>query len=247
MTLGDLAVDHYSPVPLYHQIAEEIRSGVATGKLPAGHSIGSEKQLADKLGVSLPTVRRAVHILAAEGVVVRKRGVGTFLCDPAPPNLFRAVSLDPNLEGSKCRLAKLERVTPESGIQERMAPDDESGVWRLVRINTHGGKPTAVLENFLAQEPSAPSRERFAGSEADVTLLSPIRNGRSVHYEIKVLEADGWLAHELRVPPGTPLIRLEQTVYDSDGQPVEFATHSYLASHHRLEATMSPSRSCGQD
>lgn len=234
---GDLAVDHHSPVPLYHQIAEKIRSGVEAGKLPLGGSLGSEKRLADELGVSLPTVRRAFHILAAEGIVTRKPGVGTFLSGPAPRNLIRVVAVGQ----PSCRLASLEKVIPGSGVTKLMALNDDSSLWRLVRISLQGDTPTGVLENFLLNEPTASDRMRFAGSGSDVALMSSMTNGRSVHYEINALEAAGWLAQELGIRPGTPLMVLEQTVHSGDGKPVEFARHSYLASHHRFEANFSPS------
>lgn len=242
MTLGDLAVDHYSPVPLYHQIAEKIRSGVEARELAVGQSLGSEKRLANEVGVSLPTIRKAFEILASEGIVIRKPGLGTFLSDPSPPNLVKAVALDPNHRGSMCRLASLEKVKPEHGIRERMGLSAECGVWRLLRIHEQGDKPVAVLENFLLDEPSTSNLLRLESSGAGVALMSPIKERRSVHYEIKALEAEGRLAQELRIMPGTPVIILEQTVHRGDGEPIEFATHSYLASHHRFEATLSPSR-----
>jgi biotin operon repressor len=70
-------VDKASPVPLYFQIAENFRLAIEDHQLQPGERLENELLLSERLGVSRPTVRRAVQHLAQEGLVVRQRGVGT--------------------------------------------------------------------------------------------------------------------------------------------------------------------------
>ena len=64
--------------PLYHQIADQLRAGIASGVYPPDSRLPTEHELATRLGVSRPTVRQALDLLAREGIVVRVKGSGTF-------------------------------------------------------------------------------------------------------------------------------------------------------------------------
>jgi DNA-binding FadR family transcriptional regulator len=70
-------LDKGSPVPLYFQIAENLRSAIEGGALRPGDRLENEIQLSERLGVSRPTVRQAIQRLAQAGLVIRQRGVGT--------------------------------------------------------------------------------------------------------------------------------------------------------------------------
>ncbi len=74
-------VDHDAPEPLYEQIAQVIRERIADGTYSVGQMPG-ETILATEFDVSRPTVRHALDILAAEGLVRAVRGRGTFVIKP---------------------------------------------------------------------------------------------------------------------------------------------------------------------
>ena len=73
----DIRIDRGSPVPLYHQLAEQLTSAVTDGSLQPGDPFENEIALADRLGLSRPTVRRAIQELVAQGLLLRRRGLGT--------------------------------------------------------------------------------------------------------------------------------------------------------------------------
>ncbi|NDY71345.1 GntR family transcriptional regulator [Desulfobacter hydrogenophilus] len=73
-----------SPMPLYHQISEQLQSRIREGVYPPGHMIPSETVLAKSYGVGRPTVRQAMDILVQKGLIQRKRGAGTFVKKPSP-------------------------------------------------------------------------------------------------------------------------------------------------------------------
>ena len=70
-------IDRSSPTPLYFQLAQAIEGAITGGALPAGSRLENEVLLAQRYGLSRPTVRRAVQELVDKGLLVRKRGVGT--------------------------------------------------------------------------------------------------------------------------------------------------------------------------
>lgn len=72
-----VVIDRSSPVPLYHQLAEQLTAAIESGRLGPGDAFENELALADRLDLSRPTVRRAIADLVARGLLVRRRGVGT--------------------------------------------------------------------------------------------------------------------------------------------------------------------------
>ena len=80
-----LTIDPRDPVPLYAQLEREIRLGIATGTIVPGDQLPTVRQLAVDLRVNANTVARVYLGLEREGVLVTKRGVGTFVADGVPP------------------------------------------------------------------------------------------------------------------------------------------------------------------
>jgi DNA-binding GntR family transcriptional regulator len=72
-----IALDHSSPIPLYHQLARELERAIADGRIERGGFLENEVELADVLQLSRPTVRRSIQQLVDQGLLVRQRGVGT--------------------------------------------------------------------------------------------------------------------------------------------------------------------------
>src|SRR5664279_3397792 len=66
-----------SAVPLYQQLAGQLQRAITTGELAPGSQLGDEIALAERCGVSRPTTRPAIAELVGQGLLVRKRGVGT--------------------------------------------------------------------------------------------------------------------------------------------------------------------------
>ncbi len=72
-------IDRGSIVPIYQQIADELRRGIAAGRYLPGRALPSESEIAATLGVARLTVRKAVRVLADEGLVEVSRGRGAFV------------------------------------------------------------------------------------------------------------------------------------------------------------------------
>ncbi|MCX7854759.1 MAG: GntR family transcriptional regulator [Anaerolineae bacterium] len=75
----NLKVDPDSPLPIYYQIREQLRQQILSGHLKPGDPLPSEAQICALCGVSRMTARMALSQLAHEGLVVRRKGKGTFV------------------------------------------------------------------------------------------------------------------------------------------------------------------------
>ena len=74
-------LNSFSPIPLYHQLANIILDKIRSGEYPPGTKILSENKLAARYGIGRPTARQATDFLVRKGMLVRRRGSGTFVCE----------------------------------------------------------------------------------------------------------------------------------------------------------------------
>jgi DNA-binding GntR family transcriptional regulator len=74
--------DRDNPMPLYHQLAAHLREQIRSGNLPPGSRLAAETALSQQAGVSRMTARQAIALLVADGLVVVRHGVGTFVAEP---------------------------------------------------------------------------------------------------------------------------------------------------------------------
>ena len=72
-----IGLDRSSPVPLYFQLTRAIEEAIERGEYSSGSRLENELDMARRLRVSRPTVRRAIQELVTKGLVVRRRGIGT--------------------------------------------------------------------------------------------------------------------------------------------------------------------------
>jgi GntR family transcriptional regulator len=80
--LDRVTVDHDGKVPVYLQLAAILRAQIAAGQYAPGRAIPSESRLMQEHGLARETVRKAVRVLAAEGLVEVVRGRGVYVNDP---------------------------------------------------------------------------------------------------------------------------------------------------------------------
>jgi len=103
-----------SDVPIHRQIADGLRMSVAAGRLAPGDDIPSVRALATRLGVNPNTVARAYRELERDGVVVTRRGAGTFVARRSGPGAERAVR-----RAVEDRAAELVTVALQGGLQRK--------------------------------------------------------------------------------------------------------------------------------
>lgn len=76
-----MSIDKNSPIPVYYQLKEEIKDKINKGIWKAGQCIDSERELSEQCNVSRMTIRQALGELVQEGILVREKGKGTFVCE----------------------------------------------------------------------------------------------------------------------------------------------------------------------
>lgn len=77
-----LSINKNSPMPVYYQLKQDIQEKINNGFWKVGECISSEREITESYGVSRMTVRQALGELVQEGILIREKGKGTFVCEP---------------------------------------------------------------------------------------------------------------------------------------------------------------------
>ncbi|GAB5602401.1 GntR family transcriptional regulator [Thermus sp. FJN-A] len=216
--------------PRYLRLAEELKAALLRGTY--GKALPPERALAQALGVSRVTLRRALALLEEEGLLVRRQGSGTYVAQRAT---FRAKLLGFSEEMRALGLTpetltlRAERgpATGEEAFHLRLSPGE--GVWRLERLRLADGEPLALeraaLPLWALEE--VPQGSLYQALEAKG--LRPVRALQRLR-AVPAREED----RLLQVPPGTPLLYLERVSFLADGRPVEFVKSRYRGDRYEL-------------
>lgn len=240
-----------SALPLYHRLALRLESEIHTGAVALDGGIDNELDLAARFGVSRPTMRRAILHLVDKGLLVRKRGVGTYVVPPAPrtSSLDTRITRDQRLSGLFDDLTELGRRPrtvvltgewirpPQSVVEALDLPPGRQAV-HLRRLRCVGPHPLAILENYLPIDIF--DLETFDASAAG--LYQHLRSqGISLRIARQRVGARNGTPEECALlddPTDSPLLTVERTTYDDTGRIVEVASHLYRAGRHEYAMTL---------
>lgn len=227
-------------MPLYRVVKRSLLNAIESGSCPPGDALPSETEIAAAMGVSIGTLRRAVDELAAEHILVRRQGRGTFVATHnADRFLFQFFHVE-RADG----LREAPRVDLVSF--ERMRAEDEPAEALQLRV----GEPVIQIENRLRLQGMAviydrltlPStlfkgltekrfRERpgtiyqFYQSDFGITVLRASERARAA-------AADRHAVRVLSLPPGQPVMQVRRTALTFGDRPVEYRISIINTAHH---------------
>src|SRR4051794_22581771 len=144
-----VTIDRRSPVPLYHQLAEQLSEAITKGQLQPGDPFENEIAVAERLQVSRPTVRRAIQQLVDQGLLVRRRGLGTTVANSKVHRKFELTSLYDDLlrDGRQPFTTVLEHeLTTNERAAAALDLPAGSPMLHIVRVRRVGGTPLGGVE-----------------------------------------------------------------------------------------------------
>jgi GntR family transcriptional regulator len=211
--------------PLYRQVRDVLVKRIADGIWLAGQALPSETDIAADLGVSQGTVRKALDEMAADNLVVRRQGRGTYVARHDDARIlfqfFKLVSDTGERRFPESRMIAAVRTTdPEAagllGLKSR------SPVLRLDRIRSIGGEP-CILERIHLPAALFPGLEKRELPNNLYELYAAgygVTIGRASE-QLKAVAASATESAALNVPVGSPLLRIDRLAYALDGRRVE--------------------------
>ncbi|MFD4502687.1 GntR family transcriptional regulator [Streptomyces sp. NPDC058457] len=230
-----LCLDRASPRPLYQQLAEQLRHAVDDGRLAPGTALCSETKLAQQTGLSRITVRQAVQRLADDGVLVRRRGVATYVADRPDEGAVDLAGLHDDLRASGDDVLRNEHVPASAEVAAALAVPAGSTVARLERLPRVDGVCVACLRHYLPAGRLRLDDDRLASTGLHGVLRAAGITVRTVQQSIGARNAGAQEGELLGVAEGSVLVTMRRTLFDRAGRAVEYADHCYPAARRSWE------------
>lgn len=239
-------VDKTSPIPLYFQIAENLKQAIESGAIGPGERLENEVQLSERLSVSRPTVRQAIQRLTQEGLVVRQRGVGTVVVNRRIQRRLALSSLYEDLMASgrepATSVLSVRFVSPDDETAAALGVAAGQSVMRIERLREADGRPLAVMRNYL---PAG----LLQGMDVESVLsrhglYETLRQqGVQFHSAEEVIGARKATAAEaalLEAPRGSTVLTMTRVAIDPAGRAIEYGVHAYLAERYSFRVALGP-------
>ena len=238
--VGVMRLRRDSPVPLYHQLKQILRSKITAGEFDSDGQFPSERELVERYKISRMTARQALSELVNEGLIIREQGRGSFVVQPRVQDQLRRLTSfteDMQLRGLPIisKITDFQVVTDEAVAAKMEIPADEELV-RLQRIRFVKREPIALQTAFI--------RHQFCPDLAEQGLVDGslyktleerygLRLGRAVQ-TIEAKPADEYEEKMLKVKIGQPVLGLERLTYLQNGQPIEYVCSTYRGDRYRF-------------
>lgn len=225
-----LTLDGSSFVPFYEQIVDQVRSMVKNGELREGQTFCSEGQIARKLSISKMPVRQAFQKLRSEGLLVIARGKRPVIGSGRVPWNFqqlRGFSEEMRRRGlvpsAKLLAAGLEEPDMEVAQALKLAPGER--VYCLRRLRFVNSKPVAIVTSYLPARLFSGIDKQELEQQSLYHVMEHIYK-RKLHWAEEIIgavTAKQEDAEILQTVPGSAMLLIRETTYDSQQIPIEYS------------------------
>ena len=226
--------------PLYREVKRQLMDALTSGEWKPGDSIPAERRLAERFGISIGTVRRAIDELVAENILLRQQGRGTFVASHNRDRLlyyfFHVVPHDGEKEYPVVRLLGFARAKADKPAADALRVAVGDAVFRIRNLLSLSGEPVIVDDIAVPVARFSGMTER-AIRDRPSTLYNLYQDafGTSVVRTIERLRAasvDEAIAPLLHVTAGTPLLEIRRVALTYGDVPVEWRISHVNTSRH---------------
>lgn len=215
--------------PVYRRLKAALEAAILSNRIRAGASLPGERRIAEALGLSRVTVRKAFALLEEEGLLTRRHGSRTEVGSRVEKSLvtLSSFSEDIRARGMEPGCIWLSREITRPSPAETMALGlaGNAGVLRLRRVRTADGEPIAV-EVAAVPARFLPSPEGVGASLYEALDARGFLPQRAVQ-RMRARSATIDDARHLGCSPGAPILTTERRCFLADGQVVEYCETRY--------------------
>ena len=216
-------------LPRYQQLHDDLVQRIAAGEWRPGEIIHTEAQLSAAYQVSTGTLRKAVDLLVAEGVLTRSQGKGTFVrrpqLDSSMLRFFRFKSSSGQPVLPTARILNREVIAPDDAVRQALQLGSRAKVIHLSRLRLVDGLPVLAENIWLPRDRFEPLVDLALQDFEDLLYPQYERLCNQVvataRETLSVRRADKALARRLSMEAGQPVIHVHRVALNFAGKPVE--------------------------
>jgi GntR family transcriptional regulator len=227
-----------SILPIYYQIKQTVKNWIVNKELHPGEQIPSENELAKKFSVTRLTVRQAVSQLIQEGLLVSRRGEGTFVTENV--GLIESCSFEfrgliddfffAQISEIRTKSVNIEKIIAPKLIREKLELDKETEeVVRVKRVRFLRDKLLTYSINYFLSDIGAKITEKALYEKSMLQILEQDLGVKftEVVQTIEASFANQEVAEHLAIPSGSPILLIERVMYTKQIRPIEVFQSSY--------------------
>jgi len=230
----EIKIDHNSPLPLHFQVEELLRKMIELPEYKNGGFLPKEVELANRLGISRNTIRQATNKLEYEGLLIRKKGIGTKVSQnrvSTSLNSWHSFTQEMSEKGVAFVnfLTETKWVKADTKIATFMQILEGTEVLCLVRLRGFEDGPFIYFESYFHPRIGLTGKEDFTRPlydiiERDFNII-PVLSRET----IQAKSSSAITAKRLRIKSGDPILVRERFVYDPGNRAIEYNIGFYIA------------------
>lgn len=246
MFTADKTINLHSSIPYYLQLISVLKEKIRKGEMKPGMQIPSEPELCSLYGVSRTVVRQALREIELEGLIIRRRGKGTFIAEQKINEglVQKLTGFYQDMEDrgvqTTTQVLKMEVQPAAAKVAEKLKINEGELVYCIERLRSADGEPLLLVTTYIPAS-LCPGLERFdLGKQSLYKVLEKefglaISRGRRT---IEAVSANQREAELLKIKECDPLILLNSVTYLEDGAPLEYFHAVHRGDRSRFEVEL---------
>jgi GntR family transcriptional regulator len=227
-------IDRTNGIPYYIQVEKMLRELIEMPEYQKGKLLPNEVALSKQLGVARSTVRQALNNLLMEGLIERKRGVGTKVTTKnieTRLSSWHSFTQEMNDKGVKFDNIEIniEWVKPKYDVFVALNVKEGKKLLKLTRVRGEEGKPLVYFTSIFHPKTELTGKEDYTKPLYDI-----LENEKHIiptvsREKIKSIIANEFIAEKLKIEVGAPVLYRRRLVFDAGGTPIEYNVGYYNA------------------
>jgi GntR family transcriptional regulator len=228
------SIDHKSAVPLHAQVENLLRELIASDDYKDGKLLPNEINFAKQLGISRNTVRQATNKLVYEGLLVRKKGVGTKAADQSVDtriNNWLSFTQEMQSKGIKIKNYEIttEWVEASAEIAAFFRIPEGKKILKMSRLRGREEYPFVYFISYFHPMVGLTGNEDFSKPLYEILEKEHSVVAKTSKEEISARAADKFLATKLNINTGDAILKRKRFVFDPGSRPIEYNIGYYRA------------------
>ncbi len=228
------SIDHKSFVPLHIQSEELLRKIIKSSQYENGKLLPNEVALAKQLGISRTTLRLAINKLVYEGLLTRKKGVGTKVNNSVVSSKsVNWLSFSQEMAARKITIKnfefKVSWVKPEESIANFFEINKDKEILKLEKLRGKEDGPFVYFVSYFHPRIGITEKEAFKRPLYEILENDYLTIATLSKEEITAKAADKFIAGKLGIDTGSPVLFRKRFVFDQGERPIEYNLGFYKA------------------